>query len=183
MKMTNNDESVSRLRHHLTRARQQSVAYGPESLPEREAVLSLMATEPRAWWEGLSPEESYLLFEISPDVAARAPVANRAQAYCAGLVGLSAEWWGMPNGADTATAQRMVGLGKAVAACLRDSLQLTTPLHYLDGEANAMAQSYGWSTGDLAAAIAAQILAVPYDATAATDVRVARRAELASLLR
>ena len=45
------------------------------------------------------------------------------------------------------------------------------------------AQSYRWSIGDLAAAIAAQILAVPYDATAAVEVRVARRAELANLLR
>jgi hypothetical protein len=52
----------------------------------------------------------------------------------------------------------------------------------LDGEANAMAQSYGWSVADLAAAIAAQILSETYDATAPSSARVARRTELAARL-
>jgi hypothetical protein len=49
-------------------------------------------------------------------------------------------------------------------------------------EANAMAQSYGWSVANLAAAIAAQILSETCDATAPSSARVARRTELAARL-
>jgi hypothetical protein len=182
--MTKNDEPVIRLKQHLANARQQSYAYiGPEALPERSAVLEIVASDARPWWDSLSPEESCLLLEISPTVAERAPAATRAHAYCAGLSSISAEWWGLPTGPDTETTQRLVQLGKAAAPCLREAMQSTKPLQYLDGEANAMAQSYGWSVGDLAAAIAAHVLSVPYDANASADARAARRSELAGLLR
>jgi hypothetical protein len=180
--MKTNDEPVARLKQHLAQARQHSAAYTPEAIPERDAVRAEVASETRPWWEALSPEENFLLFELIPELAEKAQPEIRARAYCAGLASISPEWWGLPSGPGTATAQRLVQLGKAAARCLRDSLQSTTPLRYLDGEANAMAQSYGWSVADLAAAIAAQILSESYDAMASSDARAARRIEFAALL-
>lgn len=180
--MNTNDEPVVRLKQHLAQAQRDSAAYTPEALPERDAVRAEVASETRRWWEALSPEENFLLFELIPELAYKAQPEIRAQAYCAGLAAISPEWWGLPTGPGTATAQRLVQLGKAAARCLRDSMQSTRSLHYLDGEANAMAQSYGWSVADLAAAIAAQILSETYDATAPSSARVARRTELAARL-
>jgi hypothetical protein len=57
----------------------------------------------------------------------------------------------------------------------------TTPLRYRDGESNASAEHFSWTTADLAAALIAEILAAPWDGRAPAADRAARRADLRAL--
>ncbi|HET7506001.1 MAG TPA: hypothetical protein VFK02_33505, partial [Kofleriaceae bacterium] len=138
--------------------------------------------EPGEAWLGLSDEERFLLYELSPESRRGAPADRLARAYCAGLQAVPFEWWGHPGSLSTETARHLIAIGSPAASWLRPLLEVGTPLRYLNGEANTMVEHFGWIVGDLAADAAAQILGVAFDARARADERAGRRAELGRAL-
>jgi hypothetical protein len=179
------DESMkaneSELKRHLAAAREQSISYfSGATLPEAGAVRAA-AQGQSAPWEALTPEERFYLFEIDPTIAARAPGDVRAAAACAGVADAPPEWWGRPYAMTGDAARTLVSLGRATTGCLRPLLDDTTPLRYRDGESNASAEHFSWTTADLAAALIAEILAAPWDGRAPAADRAARRADLRAL--
>jgi hypothetical protein len=67
--MTNTSNSDAQVE-----ARKQAESYlSGEALPARGDIAAIVDAEARPWWEPLSPEEAFLLFEASPGTAARAP--------------------------------------------------------------------------------------------------------------
>jgi hypothetical protein len=174
---------AAEMKQHLVAAKQQALRYfTADAVPEGRAVRALVAQHPGEAWSSLSDEDRFLLYELSPESYASAPAEQRARAYCAGLEGVPFEWWGLPGALTTATAKHLISLGVAAAACLRPRLDATTPLRYLNGEANAMADDLGWVIGDLAADAVAQILGTTFDGREPAAVRAGRRAELGRAL-
>jgi hypothetical protein len=172
-----------RMKQHLATARRESVRYFvADAVPEGAAVRALAATSPTEPWTGLSDDERFLLYELSPDTRALAAKDQLARAYCAGLQAVPFEWWGSPGALTTETAAHLRALGAAAAPCLRPLLDVATPLRYLNGESNALADQFGWIVGDLAAELAAGVLATDYAPMVPAPARAARRAELARAL-
>ena len=120
---------------------------------------------------------------MSPATAARAPQEVRARASCAGVEGVSAEWWGTPNLPSGPAVDHLYAEGKAAGACLAALFDSTQRLKYMDGESRLESKEKGWTVADLAAALAAHILGESYDASAAPDARAARRQELRAKLK
>jgi len=178
-----NDPTLARLKQQLATARTQTDAhYSGDALPVAGDVAAIVDREPRPWWQQLTPDETFLLFEISPRTAARAPADVAANAYCAGVAGVSAEWWGSPGAPRTEPSDRLVALGKPVAACLTKLFDDPRKLHYIDGEARSEAHDNGWTVGDLAAGLVARILGQSYDATQPVPERAKQRAALRTKL-
>jgi hypothetical protein len=167
------------MKHHLHVAKQQAMRYfTADAVPEGQAVRALVASHPGEQWTGLSDDERFLLYELGPASRASASPEQLARAYCAGLEIMPFEWWGQPGALTTDTAKRLIALGPAAASCLRSRLDVATPLRYLNGEANSMADEFGWVIGDLAADIAAHILGMAFEARERADARAGRRAEI-----
>jgi len=174
---------VTKLKQHLAAARKQSDSYlNGEALPARADVLAIVEGSSEPWWESLSPEETFLLFEISPATAERAPVDVRARAYCAGVDSVSAEWWGTPGSTDNEVSRRLVAVGKPAAQCLAALFDSDKRLKYMDGEMRSSVKEYGWTVADLAAGLAAKILGESYDTSAPSAERVVARAKLRTML-
>jgi hypothetical protein len=109
-------------------------------------------------------------------------LVQRALAHCAGLAIMPFEWWGQPGSLTTETAKHLIALGPTAAPWPRPRLDAATPLRYLNGEANAMADEFGWIIGDLAADVAAHFLGVAFEARERADARAVRRAEIGDTL-
>lgn len=177
------DPKLGQLTQLLAEARTQSDAYlSGEALPARADIAAIVDADPRPWWQALNPEQTFLLFEASPETAARAPIEARLTAYCAGVESISAEWWGTPDGPQTALSQRVIALGKPVARCLARLFDRDRRISYLDGEARFEAKHNQWTVADLAASLAARAVGETYDATAPRAERAARRATLRPML-
>lgn len=180
---SNSDAQVARLRQLLGEARTQSDSYlSGDALPARKDIAALVDADAQAWWASLPADEAFLLFEASPQTAARAPVDVRASAYCAGIETISAEWWGLPGSPSTEPAKRAVELGMPVAKCLARLFENERRIAYKDGEARLEAKQNEWTVADLAAGLAARVLGESYDSAAPTAARAARRAELRAKL-
>lgn len=176
---SNSDAQVARLKQVLAEARKQAESYlSGEALPARGDIAAIVDAEARPWWEPLSPEQAFLLFEASPGTAARAPAEVRANAYCAGVEHVSAEWWGTPEDPQTDVAKRVIAQGAAGAKCLARLFENPRRLAYKDGETRLEAKQHEWTVADLAAGLAARALGEAYDASAPASDRAARRAEL-----
>jgi predicted transcriptional regulator len=179
MTNTSSDAQVARLKQALAEARKQSESYlSGEALPARKDIAAIVDAEARPWWEPLSPEEAFLLFEASPGTAARAPAEVRASAYCAGVAAVSAEWWGTPGYPQTEVSQRLIAQGAAGARCLAPLFEDQRRITYKDGETRLEAKQNEWTVADLAAGLAARALGEAYDAAAAPADRAAARAAL-----
>ena len=171
------------MKHHLHAAKQQAMRYFTAgAVPEGQAVRALVASHPGEQWTGLSDGERFLLYELSPASHANASAEQLARAYCAGLEIMPFEWWGQPGSLTTETAKHLIALGPAAAPWLRPRLDVATPLRYLNGEANAMVDEFGWVVGDLAADVAAHILGVAFEARERANARAVRRAEIGDAL-
>jgi len=174
-----NDPTLARLKQQLATAQTQTDAhYAGDALPAAAEVTAIVEREQRPWWEQLTPGEAFLLFEISPSTAARAPADVVANAYCAGVAGVSAEWWGSPGAPRTEPSDRLVALGARVATCLGALFDDPRPLRYIDGEARTEADDNGWTVGDLAAGLVARITGATYDAGKPAVDRAKQRAAL-----
>ena len=184
--MTNtspSDPKLSRLMQVLAEARKQSDGYlSGDALPARKDIAAIVDEDPRQWWQSLTPAQAFLLFEASPETAARAPIEARLAAYCAGVESVSAEWWGTPDGPETALSRRVIALGKPIAKCLARLFDSDRRISYLDGEARLEAKENQWTVADLAASLAARAIGEAYNATASLAERAARRAALRPIL-
>lgn len=184
--MTNtstHDPQLGRLTQALAEARKQSDAYlSGEALPARKDIAAIVDVDPRPWWQSLTADQAFLLFEASPQTAARAPADVRLSAYCAGVASISAEWWGTPDWPQTALSQRVIALGEPAARCLVRLFDNERRISYKDGEARFEARQNQWTVADLAAALAARAIGEPYDASAPVADRAARRAALRAVL-
>jgi hypothetical protein len=170
---------LAQLKAALAEARKQSDSYlSGEALPARADVARLVDGDATPWWEQLAPVEAFLLFETSKETAARAPADARAQAYCAGVEAISAEWWGTPGAPQTEVAKRAIALGAPVAKCLGALFENDRRITYKDGETRGEAKQLGWTVADLAAGLAARIVGGSYEASAPAADRAAARAAL-----
>jgi hypothetical protein len=177
------DPQLAHLAQVLAEARKQSDSYlSGEALPARKDIAAIVDADPRPWWQSLTPDQAFLLFEASPETAARAPVEARLAAYCAGVENISAEWWGPPSAPQTALSQRVIALGKPVAKCLVRLFDRDRRVGYLDGETRFEAKQNQWTVADLAASLAARAVGETYDASAPAAERAVRRAALRSML-
>jgi len=171
------------MKRELASARSETAhTLDPDALPQRDAVRALVAAHGDEGWSGLTDQDRFLLFEISPEARGAAPLERVAAAYCAGLRTVPYEWWGSLAAPNSATAGRLIALGAAVAPCLRPLLDAADVLLYRRGETNMRVEEHGWTLGDLAAGLAAAVLATSYDPTAPREARAARRGELARAL-
>lgn len=181
--MMNPDAQLTRLTQVLAEARKQSDSYlSGEALPARKDLAAIVDAEARPWWESLTPEQSFLLFEASPKTAARAPADVRTTAYCAGVENISAEWWGTPGAPQSELSQRVIALGMPAAKCLAQLFGNERRIVYKDGETRLEAKQHEWTVADLAAGLAARVLGESYDASAPAAERAARRAALRAKL-
>jgi hypothetical protein len=172
-------DSLARLKQQLATAQEQTEEhYSGNTLPAADAVTAIVDKEQRPWWEQLSAAEAFLLFEISPSTAARAPIDAKANAYCAGVASVSAEWWGLPGAPHTEPAARLLALGKPVAACLVKLFDDERVLKYIDGEARGERKHNAWTVADLAAGLVATIVGATYEATKPPAERAKQRAAL-----
>jgi hypothetical protein len=177
------DDSVVQMRQELASARKQTAqVVVADALPQRDAVRELVAAHPDQRWAALGDDERFLLYELAPDARKAAPRELVARAYCAGLRVVPHEWWGEPDALTGAPVRSLLEPGAEAARCLRPLLGATDVLRYRKGETNTMVKEYGWTIGDLAAGLAAQLLAKSYDVMAPPEVRAVRRAELAQAL-
>lgn len=177
------DPQLSRLLQLLGEARRQSDSYlSGEVLPARKDIDAIVEADPRPWWQSLTPDQTFLLFEASPDTAARAPADVRVNAYCAGVETVSAEWWGTPSAPQTQLSQRVITLGKPVVHCLARLFDNDRRIAYRDGESRFEAQQNQWTVADLAAGLAARAVGEAYDASAPPADRAARRDALRAQL-
>jgi hypothetical protein len=151
--------------------------FSAAALPGSDAIRRLAESGPGRPWEGLEPLQQFLLFELSPAVAARAGDAA-APAYCAALAGLPGDWWGLPGSRETPAARRLAALGTAAAGCLAGLLDDETPLRFHSGEENTLARRYQLTVADQAAAFLAAALGHAYDWRADPATRRAQRAGL-----
>jgi hypothetical protein len=173
------DPQLTRLSHVLAEARKQSESYlSGEALPARNDIVAIVDADARPWWQSLTPDQTFLLFEASPPTAARAPADVRATAYCAGVESVSAEWWGTPGAPQTELSRRVIALGKPVAQCLARLFDSDRRISYKDGETRVEARQNQWTIADLAAGLAARAVGESYDASAAPAERAARRQAL-----
>lgn len=174
---------VEKLHTVLAKAREETTNYfSGENLPGGFDVRELVEGSRARWWEKLSPVETFLLFELSPETAARAPIEVRAKAYCAGVEHINAEWWGMPGSTSEDPQKRLLAIGMPVTKCLVKLFDSTRKIGYLDGEANTSADDYAWTVADLAAGSVANIVGASYDAEAAPATRAANRTLLRAKL-
>ncbi len=141
-----------------------------EGLPDAPKVRSLVAQLQGRFWEQLQPIENFFVFEIVPATLSKVPSAVVADAYCAGVAQLTADWWGMPGGTPSETGDRLLNLPD-VRPCLVRLLDNTTPLSYLDGEANSLAKTHQWQVSDLAASFLLTLSQADYDADADISTR------------
>ena len=179
----NRDAQLTRLAQVLAEARTQSNSYlSGDALPARKDIAAIVDAEARSWWESLTPEQAFLLFEASPKTAARSPVDVRTTAYCAGVENISAEWWGTPGAPQTELSQRVIAVGMPVAKCLAQLFRNERRLVYKDGETRLEAKQNEWVVADLAAGLAARAIGEAYDASAPATTRAARRAALRAKL-
>lgn len=177
------DPQLARLTQVLADARKQADSYlSGDALPARRDIAAIVDADPRPWWQSLTPEQTFLLFEASPATASRAPADVRAGAYCAGVEAVSAEWWGTPVSLETALSQRAIAVGAPVARCLARLFDSDRRISYKDGEARFAARENQWTIADLAAGLAARAVGERYDATAPVADRAARRAALRAKL-
>jgi hypothetical protein len=177
------DPQLARLTELLGEARRQSDSYlSGEALPARKDIAAIVDGDARPWWQSLTPDQMFLLFEASPDTAARAPAEVRVSAYCAGVEAISAEWWGTPGAPQTQLAQRVIGVGRSAARCLVRLFDNDRRITYKDGEARFEARQNEWTVADLAAGIAARAVGESYDASAPPADRAARRDALRATL-
>jgi len=177
------DPQLTRLMQVLAEARKQSESYlsGP-ALPARKDIVAIVDADARPWWQSLSPEQTFLLFEVSPTTAGRAPAEVRAAGYCAGVENISAEWWGTPGAPQTEVSQRLIALGKSAAHCLVRLFDNERRVTYKDGETRVEAKQDPWTVADLAAGLAARAVGSSYDASVSPVERAARRQLLRSQL-
>ncbi|MBZ0236105.1 MAG: hypothetical protein K8M05_27510 [Deltaproteobacteria bacterium] len=176
-------EPVAEMKRHLAAAKaQSSTQVEAASLPARAEVEALVGANPDARWTALSDEERFFLFELSPDARTAASSDEVARAYCAGLTAVVADWWGLPGQATSGLQARFVAAGRAVAPCLRPLVSATAALRYKDGESNSLAHDHAWVLGDLAAGLAAAVIAESFDPSLPADARAARRGEIAAAL-
>jgi hypothetical protein len=176
-------EPVAEMKRYLAAAKAESATHvEAETLASRSDVDALASAHPDARWSGLSDEERFFLYELSAGARAAATSDDLARAYCAGLIAVGADWWGVPGPPSSGLPARAVAVGRAVAPCLQPLLAATSPLRYHDGESNALSRGNQWVLGDLAAALAAAVLAQPFDPEQPADARANRRAELAAAL-
>lgn len=177
------DPQLTRLTQVLAEARSQSDSYlSGEALPARKDIAAIVDADPRPWWQSLAPDQNFLLFEASPDTAARAPADVRLRAYCAGVEAVSAEWWGTPGAPQTQLSQRVIALGAPAARCLAALFDNDRRITYKDGESRFEARQNQWTVADLAAGLAARALGDAYDASASPPDRASLRAGLRSKL-
>ena len=175
------DPQLARLTELLAEARRQSDSYlSGEALPVRKDIAAIVDGDARPWWRSLTPDQAFLLFEASPDTAARAPDDIRLGAYCAGVEAISAEWWGTPSAPQTQLAQRMIAVGPAAMPCLARLFDNDRRITYKDGEAGFEASQNEWTVADLAASLAARAVGEAYDASAPPADRAVRRDALRS---
>ena len=175
------DPQLARLTELLGEARRQSDSYlSGEALPVRKDITAIVDGDARPWWQSLTPDQTFLLFEASPDTAARAPAEVRVGAYCAGVEAISAEWWGTPSAPQTQLAQRMIAVGPPAMRCLVRLFDDDRRITYKDGEARFEASQNEWTVADLAAGLAARAVGEAYDASAPPADRAARRDALRS---
>ncbi|HEY6173883.1 MAG TPA: hypothetical protein VIX73_05530 [Kofleriaceae bacterium] len=174
--MSRPDPPLARLTQLLGEARTQSDSYlSGEALPARKDIAAIVDADPRPWWQSLTPDQTFLLFEASPETAARAPADVRVNAYCAGVETVSAEWWGTPGAPQTQLSQRVIALGAPAARCLARLFDDERRIFYKDGESQFESRQNQWTVADLAAGLAARALGESYDASAAPAERAARR--------
>jgi predicted transcriptional regulator len=177
------DPQLARLVQVLAEARRQADNYlSGEALPARKDIAAIVEREPRAWWQSLTLDQTFLLFEASPDTAARAPAEVRVNAYCAGVETVAAEWWGTPSAPQTQLAQRVIALGRPAGACLARLFDDDRRISYRDGESRFEARQNQWTVADLAAGLAARAIGESYDAAASPADRAARRDALRTRL-
>ncbi len=148
------------------------------AIPLASRTRELASNREPSFLEHLTPEERFFLFELIPELSQLAGPLLPAEAYCAALPLVPADWWGTPGGADTEAGQHLVALGAAALPCLAAYFDDPRRLVYHQGEANTQAKSFGWTIGDLAAGFAALILAESYDHRASSPEREVRRNEL-----
>jgi predicted transcriptional regulator len=173
------DAQLTRLTQMLAEARKQSESYlSGEALPARKDIVAIVDADARPWWQSLTPDQTFLLFEASPPTAARAPADVRVTAYCAGVENISAEWWGTPGAPQTELSRRVIALGKPVARCLARLFDSDRRIFYKDGETRVEAKQNQWTVADLAAGLAARAVGESYEASAAPAERAARRQAL-----
>lgn len=177
------DPQLARLIQLLGEARKQSESYlSGEALPACKDIAAIVDADPRPWWQSLTPDQTFLLFEASPDTAARAPASVRINAYCAGVETVSAEWWGTPGAPQTQLSQRVITVGKPAARCLARLFDNDRQIAYRDGESRFEARHNQWTVADLAAGLAARAVGETYDASAPPADRAARRDALRAQL-
>ena len=173
------DKDLALLRTQLSTAKKQSAEYiWGGALPVGKDVRALVENGTRAWWEPLTPLERFFLFEISSNVAARAPADVRAEAFCAGIKDVLSDWWSTPGESSTEASKHALELKSPVVRCMVKLFDETKELAYNDGESNALAEQHHWTVADLAAGIVAVSLGETYDEKAEPEKRAARRAEL-----
>lgn len=108
-----------------------------------------------------TPLELFFIIETSPEPEMISPVALQ-EAYCAALKQLNAEWWGVPSSTEATVVQHLLQV-PGISTCLAALLPDTTPLGYLHGEENTLANQLQWQRGDLAAGLLSVIHGKEYD--------------------
>lgn len=148
-----------------------------EGLPQTPTIRRLIPEIKEPFWEKLTPEQNFFALEIVPEIRSQVPALTVAEAYCAAVAKLPGDWWGLPGGEFTETANTLL-TQPLTRNCLVKLLDNTTPLSYLDGEANTFTKLYQWQVSDLAAGFILALLDQEYDAYASVDERNRVKAEL-----
>jgi hypothetical protein len=157
------DAMLERLRTAVAVCTRDARVYlSAEALPQASAIRSLARQLGPGELAQLEPLGRFFVYELIPPAAAAAPAGMVAQAYCAALQQLPAEWWGLPGGTISETGQQLLRR-PGIRDCLLGLFDDSTPLRYLDGEARTWTSQQGWTVADLAAGFVATLQKESYD--------------------
>ena len=177
---TAQDTAQGKLREALRAIRAESQHYfSLAALPSRKQLQQAAEACNGDVWRQMTPLERFFVFGISSKIRAAAGPATVAEAYCAALRVMPADYWGMPGSLDTPQAHELLDLGRAAQPCLRAQLADSTPLVFKEGEANVLTEEFSWTISDLAASFLAAVSSVHFDARRTPAERQAMRQQLA----
>ncbi len=151
--------------------------YAPEALPGRAELLASLARVTGDVWTGLTPLQSFFLFEVAPDYAASAPHEVVLDAYCAAVGALTADWWGPYGRADSPTSRRLLAVN-GIEECLLRQLSNTDRIPMGGSESATYAALDELEVGDVAAWLLAAQHGLDYAMHRPPEERRASRALL-----